>query len=353
MTDYTNSNYLENRKEEYLKLSPAAIDPILSKFGTFDVTGIDDLTNTVQLNYILGSAGIKVSDTEEYPESGQVDPFKGEVKVKWFNGLIELTDLEYKNMSHPFIQAKYTQLLQSMRPRMARRIREWCLNYTNVIKATDPDYDPEWYGFLNNPATGTASNPQFINGSTILDQTAQVLTGAPGNVSIDFIDNTFGAQDVLFLALEDSDTKEMMLDYTDINDLNTPYLILMNHVLAKKFKTLHPTDGTDYMMGTTYKEQTDAAGYSIAASKEVDATIDQTEDGTNEYIMLANPQKNFLLGTVKPMTPQPWEHRWVKRKKIWMQKWNTRYVTVARPYKIGGVYYGAKAHGQFTYKNDV
>lgn len=350
MTTYY-QDVLKKLDKNFLDVNPAYEDVILSKFGHLDVSDMAVNEKYIQFEALLKASNIMWSDELGYiAGSSKYVPTIRKAKFVYWGVNVKEADYLALEAGHSPTKQKLAAEIQSHESRMRKELVDWCVGYTGTAATTGIQSDLDWiYPMKKKAATGTATDPEDIctTAGTVEDYTAVNLTGS--NKSVGFIKKTFGASIQEFLGQRDTTTGETMLK----NDGTDSFTVLCSPILINDLKTLHPTNGTDDQYALTYMDEASKLNIEVLPSYNVDSAYDNTEDGTIEYVMVANIKDNFKIGWVKPYTVDPWRRVETDALTSFKRRGWAKLVAFARPYYIGGTWVKAMHTGQFTYFNDA
>jgi hypothetical protein len=187
-------------------------------------------------------------------------------------------------------------------------------------------------------------------GETVRDQTAAIMTNDHDAAKTkDFVNNTFGKAILEFSYIRNTSTGEALLKPNG----NT-FTVFTHPQTIWCLKTNHPYNGVQDDENTTYFEQATKMGIDFVPCYNVDAAFNNAQDGTLQYVIVANIKENIKIGWVHDYTITPWEwsidnsgiKNWFKH------AWSKAFAWV-RPFTVdyGTTWYKAVGHYQFKYSS--
>jgi hypothetical protein len=364
MTKYVNSRLIKHIPE-YIKDKDWYRGKVIGKAGKFNLGDISHKQETIQLDkiYALG-ATIKKSDKRAFPSSVITDMASISRKLKWFDGIIEWTDLEHED----YIAGKDTAIedtrvkVDNVDYQYDKDLESWFVGYGTTF-TSDPDYDPLWVPWMKAASTSgsTADAPGDMNDkvtniagttgttATILDMTT-VLTSTSTNMTMDFAHFTFQPVIDAFSDFEDANTGRRMVDSVAADNINVlDYQCHVKPSLARALKAAKLYDG-EKIIGKTVAQDMNDMGIEIVPNREFSAALE--EDGTCQFGFTASFSDNFKRGVANKMKWDP-DLEVPGRNSKWLKKMTSRLVPYTQPYFDGTNWYKAFFHGTFVYKNDA
>ncbi len=357
------TTYYNDPHKKYLdifpSINPAYDDQYLSVFGRVDRSDIAVNEKYVQDDAIISMGNNNVGDELRFGSgTSWAVPYIKKAKIFQYGATLKHLDyLAYNGGKNRQLNARVADELSTDLNLMRYTLMAWMTGYTTDTAAIiDPDLD--WKFPFEKPAgTGSATSPVMIQehasngaaGETVRDQTTAIMTNDhDGAKTKDFVKNTFGKAILEFSNIRNEATGQRMLkpDGNNFSVFCHPHLIW-------HLKNTHPYNGVQDDMNTTYFDQATGLGVNFVPCYNVDTAFDNTQDGTIEYVMVANPQDNIKIGWVADYMVNPWESDIQNGIKQWYKHaWQKAFAWV-RPFTVdyGTTYYKAVGHYQFTYSS--
>ena len=306
-TPKEDTTYYNDPHKKYLDIfpdiNPAYDDQYLGIFGRVDRNDLAVNEKYVQDDAIISMGNNNVNDDLRFASgtSWAVPYIK---KAKIFQYGLTLKDLDYIAYSggkNKQLNARVASELSTDLNLMRYTLMAWMTGYTtSTTTIIDPDLD--WKFPFESPAgTGSATSPVMIQehgsngaaGETLRVQTTAIMTNHFNAAKTqDFVSETFGKAMLEFSNIRNEATGQAMLK----PDGNTFHVFCHPHLIWY-LKNTHPYNGVQDDMNTTYYDQAIAGGVTgFIPNYNVDTAFDNTEDGTIEYVMVANAKENIKIG---------------------------------------------------------
>jgi hypothetical protein len=339
-------------------VNPAFEEPILKILmgtsglgGQLDFSDLQMVDDWVQYTAIIAKAGTWINDRIMFAK-GDSKQYPALRKAKAFGWGLRLSEDDFLalNGSGPGatrIKNKIMAETQVNRARMQDDMLRWCIGTTTTF-SSEVEYDPHWLALLaNKGATGTPSNPEDVQ-STAGTTTAYATNLTGTNKSKDFVLNSFGKAIKQFTAQFDSTSRERML-----KPAGNDFTCFMHPDAIVDLGLVHPYNGVQDDQAITIKQQIAELNITLVPTYYVDATYDNSEDGTIDFVTCANLADNFKIGTVVPYTVTDWYDQVVDGIRWHYKTAYQKVIPVIRPFYISGSWKKAMHHGTFVYMNDA
>lgn len=360
MTSYLNNNKIQ-MQQDILRPVDWLKGQVIGKAGRFAYTkDFPSKGGVIQLNDIYAlAAKIKVSDDGTFPNGVNVKDVSILRSPKWFNGLISYDHRDYQDLEAGRVDFanSYRKKVSAVEYAHDQELEDWFVGYS-ATWAADPHVDNNWIPWFNAvpAASSSSTNPADMNHlvtttggttgteGTILDMGTVLYSGST-NATVNFVLKTFQPIISAFDKFKDANTGLRMVDS------GARYTFMASQELIGWLKKIHPYDGSQYNQNVTIADQMSAANIDMIINEEFTSSIQ--EDGTCQFGLVADFEKNFQIGVLKAMSPGPWkdsggvlpQHE---------QGFESRYIPYTQPYWDGSAYWRkAFFHGSFTFMNDA
>lgn len=368
MTDYINNQFIA-QAADYIRDLDWYKGSVLSRAGKMPSPIVANNQHYVQFDklYALG-ANIKKSDDRAYPASVETEMASLLRKVKWFTGLVDWTELEHEDYlaGNAYEVENFKQKIDNVNYQRDQDLEKWFVGY-NTTFTSDMDYDERWIPWmkLQSTASETPSNPGDMNdkvtniagttGTTAveLDMTT-VLTSTSTNMTMDFVNKTFGPIMRAFNIFADTNTGRRMVEWQDQFAGKAVYQCHIHPAVIPELHRAKIYDG-EKILATTVAQDMAASGIEIVPNRQFTYALAEEAGGGQGKIQFgftSNFDRNFKIAVANPM-------KWEADLEIpgvntkWVKKYNERLLPFTMPYYDGTNWYKAFFAGYFTYMNDA
>jgi hypothetical protein len=343
--------------QQYLNDRPWFREPVLNIFGS------EPMVNGNKQEKPLG-AKTKVSDDLEYPDGVETEPLVLVRKLKRFNDILGLDELDYNAFiaGNRYITESMRRKIDNVEFAHQQELVKWSIGYSTTWTG-EPDYDSEWVPFLDAKAASTVpGDPGDMNGQvtniagttgttgTILSM-GTTLTSTTTNQTIDFVKHTFLPIIQGFTSFVDSNSGRRMVQTTNQVSANSIFYCLMDPSAINAIMWEKLYDGEKVILaGPTVLDEMNKRNIFLVPTSEFTASL--AEDGTVQFGFVADPKTNFIWKIAVPRTWKEWE-KIPGRNVEWLRKATSRLTCLTIPYSDGTDWHKAFFHGTFVYKNDA
>lgn len=364
MTTYTNNSRM-GVVDEYIKTMPWWKGEIVGKAGKFPLPHYPDEVKHIQFSAVLAQAAkIKKGLEKEFPAASEADLKQMMRTLHYFTGLISATDSQYNDigMGDKLAVEKLNQKVDALEYQFDQDLENWGVGYGTTF-TTDPDYSAFWVPWFHARAgsASSISDPADMNNKvtnianttgtegTILDMTT-VLTSTATGATVDFVKHTFGPIMRAFSALVDTNNGRRMVGTTNNYTNNSRFTFLGCAALLEELELCHPYDGEKFITDVSIADLMRAKKIDLLPCENFTASL--VEDGTCQFGLIADFQRNFQVGISDPVIFEAWKELPDVNSK-WIRKMWNRWTAISMPYFDGTYFRKAFFHGSFVYRNDT
>jgi len=368
MTDYVNNRFIKQTADFIRDLEWWA-GPVLGKAGKMPSPVIANNEQYVQFDklYALG-ANIKKSDNRAYPQAVATEMKSLLRKTKWFTGLLEWNELEHEDyVAGNAYEVENTRVkIDNINYQRDEDLEKWFVGYGTTFPS-DVDYDERWVPWmkLQSSASETPSNPADMNdkvtniagttGTTAVElNMTTILTSTTTNMTMDFVNKTFGPIMQAFNIFKDTNNGRRMVEYRGQFAGSNMYQCHINPAAIPELHRAKIYDGEKLTTKTVAQDMNDM-GIEIVPNRQFTYALAEEAGGSEGKIQFgftANFERNFKIAVANNM-------KWEADLEIpgvnskWVKKYNERLLPFTMPYYDGTNWYKAYFAGYFTYMNDT